>query len=204
MADEDIELLDAWRGGDARAGQRLVQRHFDSLYRFFRNKVGAECEELLQRTLAACVEKRDSFAGKSSFRTWLYGIARFELLHFYRDKGKLAREVEMPSVSIHDLDPSPSRVVAGRQEERILLEALRRLPIDLQIAVELHYWEQVTLAEMAEILEIPEGTVKSRLWRARERLDALITELATDPQVQRSTILNIDDWAAGLRDALDR
>jgi RNA polymerase sigma-70 factor (ECF subfamily) len=202
--DDDLELLDAWRAGDARAGERLFQRHFDALYRFFRNKVGAECEELMQRTLMICVEKRDQFVGKSSFRTWLFGIARFELLHFYRDRGKLEREVEIGSMSIHDLDPSPSKIVAGKQEERLFLEALRRLPMDLQIALELHYWERVTTAEMAEILEIPAGTVKSRLRRARERLEVLIGELATDPKVRQSTVMNLDGWAAGLRDGLER
>jgi RNA polymerase sigma-70 factor (ECF subfamily) len=50
-------------------------------------------------------------------------------------------------------------------------EALRRLPVELQVVVELHYWEEQSTAEMAEVLEVPQGTVKSRLRRAREQLE---------------------------------
>jgi RNA polymerase sigma factor (sigma-70 family) len=199
---DDRQLLDAWRGGDERAGEALFDRHFRSLHGFFRNKVGPECEDLVQRVLLACVERRDGFEGKSTFRTWLFGVARVELLRFYREKGKLAAEVELPTVSVHELDPSPSSILVGAQEERILLAALRRLPLDMQIAVELHYWEQMTATEIAEVLEVPAGTVKSRLRRAREQLEVEIAKLASDPRLRESTAMDMDRWAAGIREKL--
>ena len=54
-ATTDLELLDGWRAGRNLDGEALFRRHFDALYRFFWNKAGADCEELLQRTLMACV-----------------------------------------------------------------------------------------------------------------------------------------------------
>ena len=199
---EDAELLEAWRGGDGRAGEALFDRHFRSLHGFFRNKVGAECEDLVQRVMLACLERREGFEGRSSFRTWLFGMARIELLRFYRERGKLSAEVELPSVSIHDLDPSPSSIMVGGQEERILLAALRRLPIDMQVAVELHYWERMTTAEIGEVLDVPAGTVKSRLRRAREQLEREIETIACDPRLSRGTIVDLERWASGIRGQL--
>jgi RNA polymerase sigma-70 factor (ECF subfamily) len=73
------------------------------------------------------------------------------------------------------------------------------LPVDLQVALELHYWEDLSTAELAGILEIPQGTVKSRLRRAREALVTAIEQLSTDPQQRRETIDNLDQWAREVR-----
>ncbi|HFE45477.1 MAG TPA: RNA polymerase subunit sigma-70, partial [Nannocystis exedens] len=82
--EDDFALLDAWRDGDLDAGSRLFDRHFESIHRFLRNKVGDETDEVMQRTLLACVESRDRFRRASSFRTFLFGVARLELLSHYR------------------------------------------------------------------------------------------------------------------------
>ena len=157
MAD-DFALLDAWRNGDLQAGSQLFDRHFESIHRFLRNKVGDDTDEVMQRTLLACVETR----------TYLFGVARLELLAHYRRRRKFDSHVDLESRSFFDLDPSPSTVVARHMEQKILHEALRRLPIDLQIALELHYWENMSATEVATVLAIPAGTVKSRL-RSRAR-----------------------------------
>jgi hypothetical protein len=65
----DDELLEAWRAGDLSAGNALFARHFDSLCRFFRNKVSGEIDDLIQRTLLACLEGQRSFRGDASFKT---------------------------------------------------------------------------------------------------------------------------------------
>jgi RNA polymerase sigma-70 factor (ECF subfamily) len=75
-----------------------------------------------------------------------------------------------------DASDSPSRFAAERQEQAQVLDALHRLPLDLQITLELHYWEEMTVAEIAVVLEIPVGTVKSRLHRARDRLRELLAD----------------------------
>ena len=198
----DHELLQSWRDGDARAGEALFDRHFRSLHGFFRNKVGAACQDLVQRVLLACLERRDTFEGKSGFRTWLFGIARFELLRHYREQGKLAAEGPLPTQSLHDLDPSPSVVIGKAEEERNLSRALRRLPIDMQIALELHYWERLSTGEIAEVLEIPQGTVKSRLRRGRELLEAEVARLSQTPELAESTVGDLDRWVGGIREQL--
>ena len=194
---DDLELLEAWRAGDRRAGDELFVRHFDAVYRFFRNKVDANIDDLIQKTFLTCVEKRDRFRGDSSFRTFMLGIGRMTLLRHYRDKKRDMARFDPLESSIFDLDPSPSRVVVAHKDHELLLEGLRRLPFDLQVALELHYWEGMTGAEIAEVLEVPVGTAKSRLRRGREQLEAGVAELANGRT--GLTLPVLDEWAAAVR-----
>jgi RNA polymerase sigma factor (sigma-70 family) len=192
----DAELLESWRAGDAAAGRALFERHIGLLSRFFRNKAGDETEELIQRTFLACVESRDRMRDGAAFRTYLLRVARSKL---YKHYASVRPQVELDamSVSIADLQPSPSVVIAKRQHDRALLEALRQLPLELQLAIELHYWEGMSTAELAELLELPQGTVKTRLMRARERLrEALAAALASGVPDDDE---RLDAWARSLR-----
>lgn len=174
---DDFALLDRWRAGDRAAGNELFQRHFDSLYRFLSRKIDGDAADLVQRTLLGCVEARDRFRGEASFRTFLFAIARNELYGFWRQRKK-NNNLDFSVSSLEDLGPTPSRVVAKRRDQVLLLEALHHIPLDLQIAIELHYWEGMRGPELARVLEIPEGTVRSRVRRAKEALRAKMTELA--------------------------
>ncbi len=199
---DDFALLEAWRGGDLQAGSQLFDRHFASIHRFLRNKVGDDTDEVLQRTLLACVESRDRFRGASTFRTYLFGVARLELFVHYRRKRKMDNQVDIESRSFYDLDPSPSTIVAQHMEQKILHEALRRLPMDLQIALELHYWENMSATEIATVLEIPSGTVKSRLRRAKDILREVMESLTLSRPALESTLGDLDGWARALGETL--
>ena len=199
----DFELLEAWRGGDENAGRELFGRYFDAVYRFFRNKVDEVAEDLTQQTFMGLVQSRDRFRGDASFRTYLFMIARKKLYSHLRTTQRRSDPVEFHSTSVADLGlVSPSRAVAARQEQQLLLQALRRLPIEMQVALELFYWEELTVAEIAEVLETPVGTVKSRLQRARARLDQVIAELAESEDLLRSTVDNFERWARELQGRL--
>ncbi|MEX1367024.1 MAG: sigma-70 family RNA polymerase sigma factor [Nannocystaceae bacterium] len=195
----DFECLDRWRAGDRAAGNELLRRHFDSLYRFFSNKVDQGVDDLIQRTFLACIESKDRFRKQASFRTYLFTVARHELYRHFRKGKRFAESVDVGEMSVMDLGTSPSRVAAQRQEHKLLLRALRRIPLDLQLAVELFYWEGMTTAELAEVLEVPQGTAKSRLRRAREALELHMRQLAESPSVAESTLAHFDAWAAGVR-----
>lgn len=192
---DDFELLDRWRAGDAAAGNQLFERHFDSLYRFLSRKIDGDAADLVQRTLLGCVEARDRFRGEASFRTFLFAIARNELYGYWRQRKK-RNDLDFSVSSLEDLGPTPSRVVAKRREHVLLLEALKSIPLDLQIAVELHYWEGLRGPELARVLEIPEGTVRSRVRRAKEALREKMMELAG--AAQRFTVEDIESSMATL------
>ncbi len=200
----DEELLRAWRAGDDDAAETLMTRHFAPIYRFFRNKLPDEVDEVTQRTFLACVEAADRFRGESSFRGFLLAIARKQLMLALRKKHRAAKVFDPDQLSLHDVDdaamPSPTGVLAQRESERLLLLALRRLPIDFQITVELFYWEELPIADIAVVLEIAVGTVKSRLGRARAMLREHIEQLAENATLAQNTLTGFDAWAQRLRD----
>lgn len=199
-AKSDLELLEAWRDGNDRAGSELFNRHFDSICRFFANKAPAEVDDLIQRTFLACVEGRDRFRGDASFRGYLFGVARNVLRRYYRDKRYHDARYDPLLVSVHDLGPGPSLLVADKREQEILLQALRRLPMDHQITLELYYWENMSGSELALVLDIPEGTVRGRIRRAKELLEKNLAELAESPEQLESTVANLEGWAKSLRE----
>ena len=164
---DDLELLSRWREGDVDAGQQLFGRYLETLNRFFQNKVSGGVQDLIQQTMLACLENEKNFQQRSSFRSYLLGVARNLLFEHYRRNKAANARFEANTVTVHDLGMSPSSQMVQRGEERMLLEALRQLPINLQIALELAYWEQLTGPELAEILEIPLDTVYSRMRRAK-------------------------------------
>ncbi|PRP95190.1 RNA polymerase sigma factor [Enhygromyxa salina] len=197
----DDDLLDAWRAGDQRAGKQLFTRHYAAIDRFFRNKVGDDCSDLAQKTFLGCLEAVDRYQNEHKFRSWLFAIAYRQLCKHYRERASERARLDFGTVTAHNLDPSPSLVIAQSQEQRLLLEALRQIPVDMQVALELHYWEQMSDAEIARTLELPLGTIKSRIRRGRILLNEQLTALSSSPEQLRSTLANLDDWAAQLRDA---
>lgn len=162
--------------GDGAAGQELFARHAASVMRFFRNKLDVDLEDLVQRTFLACVESKDRVRDGSSFRAYVLRIARNELVNHYLARQRAVARLDPLTTSILDLGASPSVMVASDERDRALLTALRCLPLDLQTALELHYWEELTTSELAEVLGIPQGTVKTRLFRAREQLRVTLRE----------------------------
>lgn len=203
MAEEsDTALVEAWRAGDRKAGKRLFERHYAGVARFFRNKVGEAGPDLIQRTFLACLESRERFRHEASFRSYLFSIAYKVLCKHYRelrrDQGRAASEVDFEEVSAHGLS-SPASAVAAKQEQRLLLEGLRRLPVDYQVVLELHYWEGLSSTELADALAIPVGTAKTRLRRGRELLELRLQELGPSAVLLQSTLANLDLWAAQLR-----
>ncbi|MGH1344148.1 MAG: RNA polymerase sigma factor [Nannocystales bacterium] len=199
----DEQLLRRWREGDQRAGEQLFDRHFDSLFRFFFSKAEDVAEDLTQETLLACVGSRDRIREDHRFRAFMFTIARRVLYAHY---GKKRRRVDVPlgSLSAVDLSPGVTGLIAEKQDSRIFLEALRSLPLDYQIALELHVWESLTGPEIAAVVEAPEGTIRSRIRRARLQLEEKIHELSGSSKALQSTSTQIDTWAENVRELLSK
>ena len=168
---DDRALLEAWRGGDQDAGAELFERYSRKVYWFFRGKIDdATLEDLVQDTFEACLTATTQLRTADGFRAYLFSIARNRLINYVtRDAARAAR-FDPGVTSLQDLGLSPTAQLAVKERERKLLAALRELPLDLQIAVELHYFEQMSGSEIATVLGLPEGTVRTRLRAARQRL----------------------------------
>jgi RNA polymerase sigma-70 factor (ECF subfamily) len=194
----DEALLAAWAEGDAGSGEALFGRHFEAVYRFFRNKVDRDAQELTQRTFLRCVELQARFEHRSSFRTFLFGIARNVIREYLRERSK-AQRIDFATTPAVDLGVSMGTRIAESQEQRLLLLALRSVPLDVQELVELYYWEGLSVAELARLLGVPGGTVKRRLWRARQRLADALGTMEMSDELRRSTLSTLESWAASVR-----
>jgi len=197
----DLELFESWKGGDKQAGNELFQRHFEGVRRFFANKVGAEVEDLVQRTFIRCVEGRERFEGRSSFRTYLFAVAHNVLREFFRSRRRDA-QVDLGTVSVEDLMPGAASVIGAKQEQRALLTALRSIPVDSQVVLELYYWERLTGPQLGEVLDVPENTARSRVRRAKELLQAALKISGEPAEVLESTAGDLEGWAASVRSQL--
>ncbi len=185
----DAELLAAWCDGDSDAGDHLLRRVFPRLYRFLFNKVGDDTREIVQQTMVACVENRDKLAECLDFESYLLRMARNKLYDFLRKRGRRREDLPGELPSVHELNTSMASVLGRQARDAQVLSALRSLPVDLQVVIELHYWSELTTAEIADALEIPVGTVKSRLRRARDEFERLLR--AGDPLVTADVIGSI-------------
>ena len=199
---EDATLYAAWVDGDKQAGSRLLERHLAAVMRFFANKVerSTDADDLAAETFELCARSLGSFRGDGSFRSYLFGVATNVLRGYLgRKLPKLGRERELGSLSLVDLGPSPLSVVGGRKQQTLLLQALRSIPLDCQIVLELGYFEELSRREIAQVLGVAEGTVASRIRIGRERLKEAMTGLAESPELLRSTLSGLEDWARSLK-----
>jgi RNA polymerase sigma-70 factor (ECF subfamily) len=158
---EDV-LLRRWRAGDRDAGAELLQRCKPMLRWFFRRRTSENVEELVQGTLVACVQALPHFEGRSTFKTFLLGIAHKQFLMSLR----ASRRREMHS-GIQYRAPSPSQVFASKEESKSVSDALNDTSPAFRRVLEMFYWEELSVEQIAKALDLPAGTVKSRLSRGR-------------------------------------
>jgi len=162
-------MLQRWRDGDRRAGEQLCARYFDEIYRFFEHKLPGEADDLTQQTFLGCVKARDQFRGQSSFRTYLYSIARNELYMRLRKFDKF-KYVDLEVSSLDELISSPSKRLGEQQELAQIRAALRKLPVEQQVLLEFRYWHDFDAPALAQMFETTPGAIRVRLLRAREAL----------------------------------
>lgn len=200
---EDFELLDAWANGDANAARTLLKRYTGPLYRFFDRKVDGPIEDMVQDTLVACMEGRDRFRREAGFRAYVFGIARHVLYAQLRAKHRAGGELDLEASSLRELGPTPSEIIADRKEQKILLEALRWLPVETQLLLELYHWQGLTAQEIADAMAIGERAVRSRLRRAKAALREAIDRVARSPDLLQSTWADFEGFAKALPERED-
>lgn len=197
--DDDLALLDRWCAGDAAAGNTLFRRNFEVVYRFFDNKLDRDADDLVQETFLACLRGRERFRRQSTFKTYLLAIARNTLYRYWRDRGARPGTVDFEQTSIAALSTSIGTQLIRNQDRARLLDALVGLPLEQQLLIELHYWEELDAEQLAEVFETAPATSRSRLFRAREALRDRLAEAPASP-AERSAE-GLEAWARGLQTA---
>ncbi|HEX3940432.1 MAG TPA: sigma-70 family RNA polymerase sigma factor [Acidobacteriaceae bacterium] len=177
------QLVAGCMAGDNTAWARLVREQHGRIYALCYRFSGSrqDAEDLTQEVFLKVYRNLASFdAAKGSFQTWLTTIARNLLVdHFRRTPMQRVTdsidggEEGMPEqLSSHD--PSPHDFAVRRELERMVQAALVKLPVDYREAVILRDLEEMDYREIAQVLRIPEGTVKSRISRGRAELARLL------------------------------
>ena len=173
----EADLIEAARAGDAEAFDLLVQAHYTSVYNIAYRmlSIPSAASDATQTTFVRVFEAIASFRGDASFSTWLYRITANVCLDELRrrknqplsltdedDDGDPAGERDMP-----DLSDEPSGTAEQRELQELVHEAIGRLSDDFRTVIVLYDIRGLSYQEVAEVLAIPLGTVKSRLNRAR-------------------------------------
>jgi RNA polymerase sigma-70 factor, ECF subfamily len=170
-AKPDERLLVAFAKGDGEAFEELFRRYKQPIFGFFRRRVidSAQAEELTQETFIAILRGATRYKPEALFRTYLYSIA-FKILRAYRRRA--AFRATFLGEWKGTQDPAAREVTDA---ELVLRQALKKLDgIDREILM-LREFEELSYAEIAELLRIPLNTVRSRLFRARLALRDLLT-----------------------------
>lgn len=171
---EDLEMWRRWVRGDDGAGRELSRRMLPILRSFFSSKaLAGEVDDLVQQVwleLAETLSRLREVTIHTTVRAYLLGISRHVLFRHIRRRVSADRHDPIDS-SIAVLEPSLSQAVGRQLEAQRMLRALQRLPLDIQVLLELRYVQELTTPEIAALYAIPDGTVKSRLARARRALD---------------------------------
>lgn len=164
----DEGLLRAARQGDESAFHALVDRHAGRLFRLAVSLVGneADAEDVLQETLMGAFERMHGFEGRSTVKTWLTRILVRQAARFHRRRGRRKEQMLAPN-GFEARVPSASQAADRRLDVR---EALGRLSREHREVVVLREFDGMSYAEMADTLGVPQGTVESRLYRARQEL----------------------------------
>ena len=168
--DEDIEKI---RKGDIEAFHGMVDDNAQYLYGMARSLADntVDAEDILQETFAGALKSCSSFRGDSSAKTWLAGILYRQAAAYYRRKKRHKQMISTDYELAVDEHHTPSL-----DKKMDVAEAIDRLSSDHRQVVLMREMESMTYDEIAKTLDIPRGTVESRLFRARQELKNLLRE----------------------------
>jgi RNA polymerase sigma-70 factor (ECF subfamily) len=160
------------------AASELVRLHYERVYAFFRRLCGSDADaaDLTQKTFAKGWAALGSYAGRSSFSTWLHGIGRNVYVDWRRKGNRLEPQSEEWWAGCVAERPSPFEDAAERDVAVRLHTLVSQLDDEKKEAVHLHYYQGLSLSETAEVLGVATSTVKYRL---REALEFLRTRCET-------------------------
>lgn len=171
----DGKLLQRIAAGDKDAFTELYQRLQRPLFGFLVKLVRERemAEELVNETLLDVWRQAGRFEGKSSVSTWVYSIAHHKAVSRLRRIREHALDEEAAE-KIADGAPLPDMRVAEDDMARLLKVTMSKLSFDHREVIQLAYYQEFSVQEIAEVLDLPENTVKTRMFYARQRLKALL------------------------------
>jgi RNA polymerase sigma-70 factor, ECF subfamily len=177
----DEVLIGRIATGDRLAMQVLFARHQVRVYRFVLRLVRNEAtaEDLISEVFLEVWRAAGKFEGRSTVSTWMLSIARFKALSVLRQRSDTELDEAMAG-AIEDQADDPEVVLAKKDKGAALRQCLNKLSPEHREIIDLVYYHEKSVAEVAEIVGIPEPTVKTRMFYARKKLSELLKEQGID------------------------
>lgn len=175
--DDELKLIERARRGDEAAFEAVVRRHKNRIYRTCLAMLGdpVEADEAAQDVFVRLYDNFRKFRGESRLSTWLYRVA----FNGCADRLRKSRSERMDRTELAGMDPPssdrPDRWLEEKETAARLRRALDELPEEFREVVILRELEGCDYAEISEILDVPIGTVESRLFRGRQKLKDLLS-----------------------------
>ena len=175
QATSDEVLIGRIAKGDRLAMQVLFARHHVRVYRFVLRLVGnpSAAEDLISEVFLDVWRQADRFEGRSAVSTWMLAIARFKALSALRKKPDQELDDETAE-TIEDTSDNPEVALAKKDKGKVLRQCLSKLSPEHREIIDLVYYHEKSIEEVAEIVKIPENTVKTRMFYARKKLAELL------------------------------
>lgn len=177
----DRGLLEGVARGERAAFQRLYTRHSVRVFRFLMRLVQnkATAEELLNEVFLEIWQNAGRYEGRSSPSTWLMAIAHNKAVSNLRRRREITgMDDELPETA--DLDDDPEEAAQKQDKGRIMRACIASLSPEHREILDLVYYQELSVGEAAEVLGIPENTVKTRMFYARKKLSELLKERGVD------------------------
>jgi RNA polymerase sigma-70 factor (ECF subfamily) len=177
----DKMLIESVASGDKQALEQLFARHSARIYRFVLRITGnaALSEDIVSEVFLEVWRRSGRFEGKAQVSTWMFAIARNKALQALRSRWQKPSDEDGAAEVVDSVD-DPEAAVHEKSRSIVLRRCLSRLsPIQREI-VDLVYYHEKSVAEVAQIVGIPVGTVKTRMFRARSRIAELLAEAGLD------------------------
>lgn len=175
---EDQHYIDAIINGDTRAFSVLVDRYKHMVFTLAAKilKNHEEAEEVAQDVFVKVYTAISTFKGDSKFSTWLYKIAYYRSLDYLKKQKRSLNTSSIDSDTVYHLTNMESALDSLEATERKLAikSAIDELSHDDAVVITLHYFEELSLKEIADVMNIEANTVKVRLFRSRKRLAGLL------------------------------
>ena len=178
----DLILINrALASGDPKAYNELMRLYRDPIYFMLYEKVGDQelAKDLTIEALGKAFKKLHMYTPDYTFSTWLYTVARNNCIDYLRkhklptisiDKMMLDEDGKRNTFDLKSKDPNPEKVMIKKQRIAILRQIVDQLKPKYRDLVKLRYFKELSYEEIADLLEVPLGTVKAQLYRSREQL----------------------------------
>jgi|SRR5574344_138259 RNA polymerase sigma-70 factor, ECF subfamily len=187
-ASSDEAIVKRVQDGDVNAYNILVIKYQHKVFQIISKFLGnsSDINDVAQEAFIKAYKAINSFRGESSFYTWLYRIVVNAAKTFLESNNKHRNHVDVDSEEFQSIDEqgilasrdTPDRIIESQELQQVILNAMKDLPKELSDAITLREVEGMSYEDMSDLLQVPIGTVRSRIFRARQFIEEKMAKFA--------------------------